>query len=231
VAPDGNGDRPGYGFELLKLSSAEMETLLDRRHSGATVNDVLLAALAIAVHDWNESHDADAGSVYLTMPINLRPAEWRYEVVGNYATYVSVHFAGDELVDLDTAIDAAEEKTRRIKDQGVAGLLVDLFEAPTILPTAIKKRLQTLIPLTGNLAVDTAALSNLGRLESVPDLGDAGAVKAVWFSPPGRMPLGTSMGVATLEGELFVTLRYRFSQFDAGAAAEFASLFRRVLVG
>ncbi len=113
----------------------------------------------------------------------------------------------------------------------MAGLLIDLFEAPTALPTGIKKRLQTLIPLTGNLAVDTAALSNLGRLESVPDLGEAGAVKAVWFSPPGRMPLGTSLGIATLRDELFVTLRYRHSQFDARAAAEFGSLFRRVLVG
>jgi NRPS condensation-like uncharacterized protein len=231
IAPAGADDRPGYGFELLKLDAAAMKKVLAHRRDGATVNDVLLAGLAIAVRDWNERHSADTGSVYLTMPINLRPAEWRYEVVGNYASYVSVHLAGDDLVDLGSAIAAAAEKTRRIKDDGIAGLLIDLFEAPTALPTGIKKRLQTLIPLTGNLAVDTAALSNLGRLESVPDLGEAGAVRAVWFSPPGRMPLGTSLGIATLEGELFVTLRYRFSQFDADAAAEFGSLFRRVLVG
>ncbi len=228
IAPDGAEDRGGYGFELLKLDAAE---LVGRRREGATVNDALLAALAVSVREWNEGHGADTGSVYLTMPLNLRPPEWRYEVVGNYASYVSVHLAGDDLVDLATAIDAAAEKTRRIKDDGMAGLLIDLFEAPTALPTGIKKRLQTLIPLTGNLAVDTAALSNLGKLESVPDLGDAGAVKAVWFSPPGRMPLGTSLGVATLEGDLFVTLRYRHSQFGADAAAEFGSLFRRVLVG
>lgn len=230
VAPEGADDRPGYGFELLKLSPAEIEKVLDRRREGATVNDVLLAALALTVRDWNERHGADTGSVYLTMPINLRPPEWRYEIVGNYASYVSVHFAGDELLDFDSTIDAAAARTQRIKEDGIGGLIVDLFDAPASLPTAVKKRLQALIPLTGNLAVDTATLSNLGRLESVPDLGEAGAVKAVWFSPPGRMPLGASFGTATLEDELFVTLRYRFSQFNAPAAADFASLFRRVLV-
>jgi hypothetical protein len=54
--------------------------------------------------------------------------------------------------------------------------------------TAPKRRMQDLIPLTGNLVVDTAVLSNLGRIADVPQLGDAGAVREVWFSPPGRMP-------------------------------------------
>src|SRR4051812_6915919 len=231
IAPEAASDAPGYGFELLRLDAAGMKEVVGHRRGGATVNDVLLGALAIAVRDWNERHDAQTGSAYITMPINLRPPEWRYEVVGNYASYVSVHLSDGDLADLESAVEAAAQKTRRIKDEGVAGLLIDLFEAPTVLPTAIKKRLQTLIPLTGNLAVDTAALSNLGRLESVPDLGEAGRVKAVWFSPPGRMPLGVSIGVATLEGELFVTLRYRHSQFGPGAGAEFASLLERVLVG
>jgi hypothetical protein len=79
--------------------------------------------------------------------------------------------------------------------------------------------------------VDSAVLSNVGRLEGVPDLGgDAGAVRSVWFSPPGRMPLGASVGTATLGNELFVALRYRRALFDAGAAADFAALYREVLI-
>ncbi|MEA2283246.1 MAG: hypothetical protein QOK21_3853 [Solirubrobacteraceae bacterium] len=89
--------------------------------------------------------------------------------------------------------------------------------------------MQELIPLTGNAVVDTAVLSNLGRIENVPDLGDAGRVREVWFSPPGRMPLGASLGFATLDGRLFVTLRYRHALFDAEAGAEFLSQFHRVL--
>jgi hypothetical protein len=51
----------------------------------------------------------------------------------------------------------------------------------------------------------------------------------VWFSPPGRMPLGASVGAATLDGALFLTLRYRHQLFDAAAAAEFMTLYRETL--
>jgi hypothetical protein len=39
-----------------------------------------------------------------------------------------------------------------------------------------------------------------------------------------------SVSPLTLGDELFVTLRYRHALFDAGAAAEFASLYREVLL-
>jgi hypothetical protein len=77
--------------------------------------------------------------------------------------------------------------------------------------------------------VDTAVLSNLGRLPAAPDLGDAGAIQEVWFSPPGRMPLGASLGAATLSGRLFLTLRYCHALFDADAAGAFMAMFRGVL--
>jgi hypothetical protein len=37
------------------------------------------------------------------------------------------------------------------------------------------------------------------------------------------------MGVATLGGRLFLTLRYRHALFDAGAASAFLAMFRDVL--
>jgi NRPS condensation-like uncharacterized protein len=231
VAPDGGNGAPGYGFELLKLDRDEVERVLSHRRDGATVNDVLLGGLAVAIRKWNEQHDEPSGATYLMMPINLRPPEWRFEVVGNYASYVTVQIAGSDTADLDSAIAAAAARTRKIKENGIAGLIVDLYEMPAALPSGVKKRIQNLIPLTGNLVVDTAVLSNLGRLEGVPHLGDAGAVQAVWFSPPGRMPLGASFGTATRDDELFVTLRYRHALLDAAAANALAALYRQVLVG
>jgi NRPS condensation-like uncharacterized protein len=98
------------------------------------------------------------------------------------------------------------------------------------MPVAVKRRLPDLIPLTGNVVVDTASLSNLGVLDDFPSLGEeAGAVEAVWFSPPNRMPLGASFGVATHDGRLYLTLRYRRAQFDRDAAGAFARLYRDVL--
>jgi NRPS condensation-like uncharacterized protein len=228
----GRPERPAYGFELIHLSPAESKAALDLRRDGATMNDVLIGALAVAIRRWNEEHDGDTGRMALMMPVNLRPEEWRFDVVANFASYVTVHIAEDEQDDLDTAIAATAQRTRRIKDDGVPGLIVDLLQVPTAMPTGVKRRLQDLIPLTGDLVVDTAVLSNLGRLQGVPHLGDeAGAVRAVWFSPPGRMPLGASLGVATLGDEIFITLRYRHALLAPAAAAEFADLYRGVLTG
>jgi NRPS condensation-like uncharacterized protein len=152
-------------------------------------------------------------------------------VVGNFASYVSVRFAPGDLVDLPAAVSAARARTREIKRHAAAGLVVDLLDLPTAtLPTAVKRRFQDLIALTGSRLVDTAVLSNLGRLDGVPRLGGtAGSVTQVWFSPPGRMPLGASLGVATYGDQLFLCLRYRHALFDADGAAGFATVLHDVL--
>jgi NRPS condensation-like uncharacterized protein len=231
IAPEGANDRRGYGFVLLRLDSGELERVRSLRRDGATVNDVLLAALGVSIRRWNDHHDATGGPVSVMMPVNLRPAEWRNEILGNFASYVSVRFAPGDLVDLAGAVSAARARTREIKRRDAAGLVVDLLELPTAtLPTAVKRRFQDLITLTGDRFVDSAVLSNLGRLEGVPRLGDsAGSVKSVWFSPPGRMPLGASVGAATLDDELFLCLRYRHALFDADGASAFATVLRVVL--
>jgi NRPS condensation-like uncharacterized protein len=231
IVPEGQSDAPGYGFELLSLSTDALVQLSDLRRDGATLNDVLLGGLAIAIRRWNERRGVPSAAIYLMMPINLRPAQWRLDVVGNFASYVTVRVGAGDQHTLPDAIRAAAAETRRIKDGAIGGLILDLFGVPTMLPTGLKRRMQDLIPLTGNLVVDTAVLSNLGRIDSVPDLGgDAGRVRELWFSPPGRMPLGASLGVATLDGRLFVTLRYRHAQFGAAAAREFLSGLERVLM-
>jgi NRPS condensation-like uncharacterized protein len=231
IAPQGARDRPGYGFALLRLDSSDLERVRSHRRDGATVNDVLLAGLGVSIGRWNDRHDAAAGPVSVMMPVNLRPAEWRNDVVGNFASYVSVRLAPRDLVDLSAAVSAARARTREIKRRDAAGLVVDLLELPTAtLPTAVKRRFQDLITLSGDRFVDTAVLSNLGRLEGVPRLDDtAGNVKDVWFSPPGRMPLGASLGAATHNDEFFLCLRYRHALFDADGAAAFATVLRDVL--
>jgi hypothetical protein len=51
----------------------------------------------------------------------------------------------------------------------------------------------------------------------------------IWFSPPGRMPLGAPLGAATLDDRLILTRRYRHALFDAAAAKEFLATFKQVL--
>jgi NRPS condensation-like uncharacterized protein len=232
LARDGGDSRPGYGFELLAFSRDETAAVVAKHDEHATVNDVLLAALATAIGRWNRAHARHGGRVALTMPVNLRPAEWRAEVVGNFASYVSVGFEADQHADLQRAIEATADRTRRIKEDRLAGLVVELLVGPSLLPVAAKRHLQDLIPLTGDQIVDTASLSNLVRLDGWPALGAAaGRVEAVWFSPPGRAPLGAAFGAATVDGRLHIAMRYPRTQFDVEGARAFAAVYRQVLVG
>jgi NRPS condensation-like uncharacterized protein len=224
----GDPKAAGYGFELTRFDAGETERIAARRRAGATLDDVLLGALALAVHRWNERHDAELTSVHILAPINLRPPEWRLDVLGNFAPYVSFPI---QPRDLQQAVAAATDGTRRIRDGAVAGLIVELFAPPPAGPKAIEQRVHNLMTLTGNLLVDTAVLSSLGAIDPAPRFGDAGAVTEVWFSLPARMPLGLSIGAAGVGGRLFVTLRYRHALFDAEAAREFTALYRAILLG
>ena len=79
--------------------------------------------------------------------------------------------------------------------------------------------------------MQTSWLSNLGRLPEAPVIGDAGAVRAIYFSPPAHMPMGISVGAASLEDRMMLTLRYRNAVFDKSAARDFADLYRATLLG
>jgi NRPS condensation-like uncharacterized protein len=223
LARRGGSGRPGYGVVCNALTQDETRALEASRPPGATVNDVLLAALAVTARRWNAAHGRRVAPIALTMPVNLRPDPWRTEVVGNFASYVSV-VVGASARDRRRATDAIARQTREIKRDRLAGTVVDLLEGPSLAPIAAKRRLAGLIPLTGDLMVDTASLSNLGVLEPLP-----GDVRAVWFSPPGRMPLGAAVGVVAHGGRLHLTLRYRHAQFDRTAARQFLALLRGVL--
>jgi NRPS condensation-like uncharacterized protein len=166
------------------------------------------------------------------MPVNLRPAAWRTEILGNFASYVTVSLSNWDTKDLARAIAVTADHTRRIKRERLAGLVVDLLAKSGGLPVSAKRRLPELIRMTGDVVVDTASLSSLGVIDPFPALDHgAGAVDAVWFSPPSRMPLGAGLGAATLEGRLYVTLRHRHPQLDGPGARAFAALYRDVLLG
>jgi NRPS condensation-like uncharacterized protein len=231
VARDGGSDRPGYGFDFMSLSVDETTAVGEGRPPNTTVNDVLLGALAVTVARWNATHGEDAGRIALTMPVNLRPAAWRREVVSNLASYVTISLEADERADLRQAAASASQRTRPIKREGLAGIVVDVLDQLSVLSVGVKRLLPDLIPLTGDVVVDTASLSNLGIVESPPKLDEAaGQVRAMWFSQPGRMPLGTCVGALTLNGRLHLALRYRHAQFDRPAARAFFRLFRAVLL-
>jgi NRPS condensation-like uncharacterized protein len=228
VALDGGDGRPAYGFEMFALSTDESRTLFSRHPSCTTVNDVLLAGLAVAISRWNTEHGCPERPIALSMPVNLRPPEWRLEIFSNFASWVTVWIRPERGEDVASVVARVANRTGAIKRDHLGGLAVDLLLVPGRLAIAAKRWLQYMRTVTGNAVVDTASLSNLGSIESPPLLATPGA--GVWFSPPSQMPLGVAVGVVTVAGRLHVTLRYRHAQFDPTAARRFAELYRRVLL-
>jgi NRPS condensation-like uncharacterized protein len=54
VAPEGGDDAPGYGFHHVALTAEGTRALIAGRPRNATVNDVLVAALHLAIAAWND---------------------------------------------------------------------------------------------------------------------------------------------------------------------------------
>lgn len=225
----------GYGCVPLTLDADEARRLMAKRVKPATVNDLVLAGMLVAIAAWNRrcAGDAEASRparVTAMMPMNLRPAAWWSEIVGNYSSYVSINLAPDQQTDLATATAAVCEQTVRLKEAGASGILIDVLDVPKFLPAFLKARLRDLTPTLGRNLVDSTWVTNLGRLADVPPMGAAGRVTDICFSPPAPEPMGVTVGVASLGERMALTLRYRRRVFDAPAAAEFAALLREILV-
>ncbi len=225
LAGDGASGETGYGFHLSTLPAADTKALLDLHHPG-TVNDVLLAALHRAIAGWNSERHARCGRIGVLVPANLRPPEWRNEMVGNFSLPARVTTTRRSRRGLQSTLQAVTAQTARKKKTGMGTALIELLGRSNLLPLWAKQAMVMTLPLTGNRLVDTAMLSNLGSLDDVPTFGaEAAAVTEVWFSPPARMPLGLSIGVVTMSGRLHLSFRYRRRLLGPDAARRFADRY------
>ena len=227
---DDAGDRAGYGCLPLMLDADETRTLMARRVKPATINDLVLAGMLVATARWNERQGRKSGRVTSMMPMNLRPAEWWFEVVGNYSSYVSINLPAKEQRDLAGATAFVSEQTQRLKEAGASGILIDVLDVPKLLPAMLKSRLRDITPTLGRNLVDTTWVTNLGRLADLPPMGEAGPVTDIAFSPPAPEPMGITIGVASLADRMYLTLRYRKSVLDATAAVAFGELLKQTLL-
>lgn len=226
LAVGGGRDRPGYGFVSLALTAEETAAL---SVGDATVNDVLLAGLNLAIARWNGEHGAPARRIGVLVPVNLRPKGWHSDVVTNLVLDVRVLTTANDRADVPALLESIGEQSDRIK-QGGGAALIETIGGWDSVPLWAKRPLSPLLWLTGNRLVCTALLSNLGPLKDPPDFGaDLGTPSEAWFSAPGRMPCGLTVGALTVGDRLHLSLRFRHPQFDPAAASRFATLFRAAL--
>jgi NRPS condensation-like uncharacterized protein len=216
--------QPGYGFHHARLGRQQTGHLAAGDQAGS-VNDVLVAALHLAVPRWNAQHGAPCRRVTVLVPSNLRPPRWRQEAVGNFSLPARIT-TGPAQRSSPAALAAVIAQTGRKKQTGLGTALLQLLEVSHRLPLSVKR---ATVGSSGPLAsrfVDTAILSNLGHVEDPPSFGEeAGDTTELWFSAPGRMPLGLSVGALTVAGRLHLVFRYDTRLLDAAAVEAFADIY------
>lgn len=222
IAPEHGSDQPGYGFHHLSLSQQQTTALASHTHQG-TINDVLVAALNLAIARWNHDHATTTDRISIIVPVNFRPPQWRHDMAVNYVLITWIHTTATDRHTPQTTLQAVTAQTQRIKNTGTGTTLIEVLAVSPRLPLWAQQSLSPLLRLTGNRLVDTAQLSNLGRLDQPPYFGpDAGPTTQAWFSPPARMPCGLSIGVVTLTGRMHLAFRYRHPLLGPDAINRFA---------
>jgi hypothetical protein len=219
---------PGWGVHQVRLSEGETQALIGLDHPG-TVNELLMAALHLAIAVWNAEHAKRCGRIGVLMPVNLRPPEWHEELMGNF-TLMARLVSTPEQRSLEGVLPAVTAQTRLMKAQYSLAALIEFLGRTAFLPVWAKKASAAVFDIAGNRLVDTAELSNLGFLKQPQSFdGKAGETRELWFSPPARMPLGLSVGAVTAAGCLHLAFRYRLALFGPQTAADFASLYLSVM--
>ena len=224
-----DGQAPGYWFRLLGWPSVPAVPQ-DDAGPRATVNDLLVAALAETVRRWNaglrERHPGRP--IRISMPVDARPPG-HDDALGNLSRLCTVT-TEPTMSSRRGLIAAVAAQTRQAKNQPgpqVNPALAAMASAP--LPAAVKRRLLRLaVRRLGPLAADTSLLSNLGNITSPPRFGPLTPTR-MWFSTSAHMPRGLSVGAITVAGRLQLCFRYRHALLDDAAADAFAEEYAAVL--
>lgn len=223
LQPDPAGaDQPGHGFVMVSVDEDDPASLRPVANPDLD-NDVLLAALHLAIAAWNTEHGKADGRIAVLVPVDLRTLPWREHIIGNFSVTARVITSAAERSSPAEALSAVIAQTaRNIRTRTGTGLIQALDRNNMLLLWA-RQSVVVLQPLTANHLLDSAVLSYLGRLRPI-SFGDAKVVE-LFQSVPSRMPHGLSVGAAFLGGRLHLAFRYPHRLFSPEAARRFAQAF------
>lgn len=224
LVPDQARDEPGFGYHHVDLSENDTRALVHFGHSG-TSTDVLLAALHMAIGAWNAAHGRPGGRFSVLVSANLRSPRLREGAVGNFSVTARVSTSRRHRSSTAKALEMVTAQTSRNRRSRTGTALLEALDRSGLLALWAKQSAVVLQPVTGNRDVDTAMLCNLGRLAEPPSFGDGAETVEVWFSPPTRIPIGLSIGAATVSGRMHLVFRYPHRLFGDDAARRFAECY------
>ncbi|MCW2935704.1 MAG: hypothetical protein JWM19_6666 [Actinomycetia bacterium] len=226
IAPDreSRGRRDGQAVRLLLLPA------VPRPASGATVTDVLVAALIATVARWNEAHGRVPRAIAISVPVSVH-GPGLPTVAGNQTRMVTITVGPGTAAAQPSALLAEVSRqliaTRQARPQRASAGVLDA--TPGWCPVALKRlAFRVTLGTVGRVVCDTTMLSNLGNVTGPPWSGPGDPVR-VAFSAPAHMPRGLAVSVVTADGQVQVAFRYRYALLDDTAAARFTGTFAAML--
>jgi NRPS condensation-like uncharacterized protein len=216
----------GYGITHRGVSLPAGRSMLDSRyHPRATANDVLVAALHLAIAEWNLDHGVVDDEIGVTVPVSGRRPTERAQVVANLTRQGATLTTRRDRSDVRRLLETISAQTTRLKRQG-GNEPAAVLGAVSFVPAPVRRRLPALVStMTRDRFVDTSRLSNLGRYDTLELSGRGFQVDRLWFSPPVRMPQGLTVGAVSLGESLYLSFRWCRALFDHPAAGRFADLY------
>lgn len=229
LCSEGGVDQDGYGFHHTALDQAHTAALFALRPPGSE-GAVILAALHLAVDEWNAGHGIHSERIGVLMPANLRPEQWRDEMVGNFCLPARSTTSIADRMSPQAALDAVTPQILCPPQPGIGTAIVGTLGQSPLFPLLVKRVMVRLLPLTGGRIVDTATFCYLGPLpDGAGFTTGRGGESALWFSPPTRTPIGLAVGAVTVAGSLHLVFRYRLRVFGPDAGRRFATCMAEVL--
>ena len=227
LAPEGGTDRSAYDGLHLIIDKKEFAQLNAKRHVKATINDLLIAAMHKSVELWNKDHAVEANLVIIQTPVNLRPAHWQNQVLGNYIGSFPTITVPEQRGTASDLMNAVAEQTRSAKEMKIGALMYDVLQFQNKVPIFARELLMP--ALIGAANSVSSFVSNLGAFPANLSFGDGQDATEVWFSPPALMSAGIGLGVLGYKDSLFLGFRYANDHFDSAAAQRFGELYRETL--
>jgi hypothetical protein len=210
VAQGGKED-PGALFRLpeVRLDSEQVAAIRERAHKAdASVNDVLLAEVFLALRRWN-SDNGGGKRFRLGVPMNLRTAEQAGVPAANVVGFKPLDRVVDGSSDFDELLAGVRKDTAVIKQLRQPSWLDEwitiLASAPPLLDGLLKLPTALYTGILSNLGSPADyTWSHLPQEDGKVLVGDA-RLEGVGFAPPIRPRSALSLGITTYGGQLSIT--------------------------
>lgn len=225
VAADEARDVPERGFVFVELPAEDSSALVDAQRE-LTHTGLLIAALHLAIAEWNRRHGRSSRLIGVLSPTNLRPEDWDEDTIGNFCVSTRLTTSGRARRSVESTLRTITAQTARNKQTRTGIALIAALRRTHLLPLWAKQSSTVLRPATSSHDVDAAIVCSLGAIDDRTSFGpDAGDAVELWFSTPTKSPISVCVGAAILDGRLQLTLRYPYRLFSPDAARRFADCY------